>query len=56
MGRPRARPEGRALRNFDLALRPDLAVAILVKGMEQGAFTGLALADCITGTGTTPSS
>jgi hypothetical protein len=44
--------KGALLRNFDLALRPDLAVAILVKGMEQGAFTGLALADCITGTGT----
>jgi hypothetical protein len=32
--------------------RRALAVAILVKGMEQGAFTGLALSDCITGTGT----
>jgi hypothetical protein len=43
--------KGALLRNFDLALKPDLAVAILVKGMEQGAFTGLALSDCITGTG-----
>jgi hypothetical protein len=32
--------KGALLRNFDLALRPDLAVAILVKGMEQGPSPG----------------
>lgn len=36
---------GALLANFDKALEPDIAVAILVKGMEEGAFTGKALAD-----------
>lgn len=39
---------GSLLANFDRALDPDIAAAILVKGMETGAFTGKKLADYIT--------
>lgn len=37
--------QGALLANFDLALEPDIAVKILVRGMEEGAFTGKSLAD-----------
>lgn len=40
---------GALLKNFDLALEPDLAARILVIGMEEGAFTGKKLADYLTG-------
>jgi putative chitinase len=36
---------GDLLKNFDLALEPKIAADILVKGMEEGAFTGKALKD-----------
>lgn len=42
---------GALLRNFDLALEPEIATKILIKGMEEGAFTGRKLADHITGAG-----
>lgn len=45
---------GTLLQNFDRALEPDIATAILVKGMETGAFTGRKLADYIDGHGTRP--
>jgi putative chitinase len=35
---------GELLANFDLALRPDISVFLLVRGMETGAFTGRKLA------------
>lgn len=38
---------GSLLKNFDRALEPEIATAILVKGMETGAFTGKKLADYI---------
>ena len=38
---------GALLKDFDLALKPDIAAAILVKGMEDGAFTGKKLADYV---------
>lgn len=38
---------GSLLKNFDRALEPAIATAILVKGMEAGAFTGKSLADFI---------
>lgn len=34
--------------NPDLAMRPDIAAAIMVRGMEEGWFTGKKLADYIT--------
>lgn len=40
---------GKLLRNFDLALQPDIAARILVVGMETGAFTGKALKHYLTG-------
>lgn len=40
---------GALLRDFDLALDPDIAARILVWGMEMGAFTGRRLSDCIRG-------
>lgn len=40
---------GALLKNFDLALEPDLAARILVIGMEEGAFTGKKLSDYLTG-------
>ena len=40
---------GKLLKNFDLALEPDLAARILVVGMEEGAFTKKKLGDYITG-------
>ncbi|MFC4256343.1 hypothetical protein GRI97_10550 [Altererythrobacter xixiisoli] len=40
---------GALLRDFDLALDPALATAILVKGMETGAFTGRKLASYLPG-------
>lgn len=43
---------GSLLANFDRALEPEIATAILVNGMETGAFTGKKLADYITGRGT----
>jgi putative chitinase len=43
---------GLLLKNFDLALKPDIAADILVMGMEQGAFTGKKLADYISDRGT----
>lgn len=39
--------KGALLRDFSLALEPAYAAAILVKGMETGAFTGRKLADCL---------
>lgn len=36
---------GRLLKNFDLAMNPDIAVKILFKGMKEGWFTGKALDD-----------
>lgn len=39
---------GSLLKNFDRALEPEIATAILVKGMETGAFTGKKLSDYIT--------
>jgi hypothetical protein len=36
---------GSLLENFDRALEPEISAAILVKGMEAGAFTGKSLAD-----------
>lgn len=40
--------QGALLANFDLALEPDIAVKILVRGMEEGAFTGKSLSDYLT--------
>ena len=40
---------GKLLRNFDLALQPDIAARILVIGMETGAFTGKALRTYLSG-------
>ena len=37
--------KGDLLRDFDLALKPELAAFILVRGMETGAFTGKSIAD-----------
>lgn len=46
---------GELLADFDLALRPDIAVFALVKGMEDGAFTGRSLSTYLPGErGTTP--
>ena len=36
---------GKLLKNFDLALHPDIAIPILFVGMEQGWFTGKKLRD-----------
>lgn len=45
--------DGSLLADFDRALEPEIAAAILVMGMEQGAFTGKGLADYLPGeTGT----
>lgn len=41
--------QGALLRDFDLALDPAHATAILVKGMETGAFTGRRLASYLPG-------
>lgn len=40
---------GALLKNFDLANRADIASGILIKGMQDGAFTGKKLRDYITG-------
>ncbi len=40
---------GALLANFDKALEPAIATRILVKGMEEGAFTGKALRDYLRG-------
>lgn len=40
---------GALLKNFDKALEPETATAILVLGMETGAFTGKKLADFLSG-------
>jgi putative chitinase len=46
---------GELLKDFDLALRPDIATRILAVGMETGAFTGRRLSDYLPSrTGTTP--
>lgn len=45
---------GSLLKNFDRALEPAIATAILVKGMETGAFTGKKLSDYIGERGTRP--
>ena len=46
---------GRLLANFNLALDPDIAAATLVRGMEEGWFTGKGLADYLPGArGTQP--
>lgn len=37
--------EGALVADYGLALRPDIAVAILVRGMEEGWFTGKKLGD-----------
>ena len=37
--------DGKLLKNFDLALRPDIAGRIMVRGMEEGWFTGKKLSD-----------
>ena len=39
---------GALLKDFALAMRPDIAVAIMFTGMEEGWFTGKKLADYIT--------
>lgn len=39
------RLDGSLLKNFDRALEPDIAAQILVRGMEEGAFTGKSLGD-----------
>jgi hypothetical protein len=44
--------KGALLRNFDLALDPELSVRILVQGMEDGAFTGRSLSRHVSDTGT----
>lgn len=41
--------DGKLLANFNLALEPDIAVRILVKGMEEGAFTGHGLSKHLPG-------
>lgn len=41
--------DGSLLKNFDRALEPDIAAKILVKGMEEGAFTGKSLGDYLPG-------
>lgn len=38
---------GALLKDFNLALKPEYATAILVRGMETGAFTGKGLSDYI---------
>jgi hypothetical protein len=43
---------GSLLKNFGRALEPEIATQILVKGMEQGAFTGKRLADYMVDRGT----
>lgn len=43
---------GAILADFSLVMRPDIAAFILVKGMEEGAFTGKKLADYIDSRGT----
>jgi hypothetical protein len=43
---------GSLLKDFDRALEPEIATAILVKGMETGAFTGKKLSDYIVDRGT----
>lgn len=43
---------GQLLRNFDLALDPAIATRILIKGMEDGAFTGRRLGQYIVTRGT----
>ncbi|WP_200844674.1 MULTISPECIES: hypothetical protein [unclassified Novosphingobium] len=43
---------GLLLRNFDLALDPAIATRILIKGMEDGAFTGRRLGQYIVNRGT----
>lgn len=43
---------GRLLRDFDLALDPEIATRILIKGMEGGAFTGRRLGQYIIARGT----
>lgn len=43
---------GTLLANFDRALEPEIATAILVKGMETGAFTGRKLVDYVSERGT----
>lgn len=46
---------GGLVKNYALALRPDIAVAIMVRGMEEGWFTGKSLATYIrSGPGTMP--
>ena len=46
---------GRLLADFNIALDPDIAAAILVRGMEEGWFTGKGLADYLPGArGTQP--
>lgn len=44
--------KGDILKDFDLAMRPDIATLILVKGMETGAFTGKRVTDYIGDYGT----
>lgn len=43
---------GKLLQDFDLALKPDIAAAILVRGMEEGWFTGRSLTDYVSQRGT----
>lgn len=40
---------GDLLADFNLALRPDIAAFALIKGMEDGAYTGRSLATCLPG-------
>jgi hypothetical protein len=46
--------DGALLKDFSLALRPDIATRILVLGMETGAFTGKGLPDYIKSANGTP--
>ena len=41
---------GALLKNFDLALKPDIAAAIMFRGMAEGWFTGKKLGDYFSGT------
>jgi putative chitinase len=45
-------PRGAILADFSLVMRPDIAAFILVKGMEDGAFTGKSLGDYVGQRGT----
>jgi len=45
---------GALIRNYDLALRPDIAAKIIVRGMSEGWFTGKKLSDYFNGSKSDP--